>query len=1026
MEIGTTLSQYRITAKLGEGGMGEVYQADDTRLKRSVAIKVLPAELAADPDRLARLEREAQVLARLEHPYIAAIYGLEEAVPEPASAQLPAGSESGIETEAITATPVRFLVMQLADGDTLDVILDRRGGVTGSGGVSSGAVTAVSSAPASESQTAPIRERGLRLDDVLPIAGAIADALEAAHDEGIVHRDLKPANIKVAFEDGAPQVKVLDFGLAKVYQADPGSEVSADLSASPTMMAATNAGVIMGTAAYMSPEQARGQRVDQRSDIWAFGVVLYEMLTGRRLFHGPSVSDTLASVLKDEIDFDALPIGTPLPIRRLLRRCLQRDRRRRIRNIGDARLEIEEAAAGLLGDEAADVAAIVARGDVEVLTGGVLETGPTRATFTWVHAVAAVALVVIGAAITLLALPTIAPTEPPVRTFGDLGPSEARSAVISPDGTKLALHIGDGLWVRDFASLTARRIEGSEIAESRPFWSPDSTRIAFIGDRSLWIASAEDGATRRVAYEEPLLLVGGTWAPRGIIVAAGRRGDLVLVPPDGGDSRVVASKDGGFLRSPTILPDGETLVYELSQRGDGAFPSGTVMVQHGLDANAEIETIVDGDDRYVGFQYSEELELLLIESVDTGIWAIPLSRDGFRATGPLERLVRNAEDMSLSRDGIFLYRAIPDRLEFEPFRWVDRAGNVVDTIESEKKDLRWISLSPDGTRVAFASPREAEQAPDIWVRDLVRGAETRITSGPGTGGSPDWVDDELLVLSGPTGRVGSSEELLTQAASGVGAPVVVAAEGVFRHPVASRDGRYIVFEMLLADGEPATAAAGGFAAVGDGARGAAPPFGSGRGANRQQAAPGGQRGDPTGGRRGGRGRRPGGASGSLLWALFYVEDGGDPQRYNETDDQQIRPSLSPDGTRIAFFSDASGEYEVWVDTFPQPTEQVRISSSGASHARWSPKGDEVFYDDGAGTLWAVPVDNDVPHGRPAYLEPTRLFDQSDVATRFDRSGERGWDVGPDGNTFLTVQLYRAAISPVNVIVNFSRWYRERR
>ncbi len=1003
MEIGTTLSQYRITAKLGEGGMGEVYRAEDTRLKRAVAIKVLPAELAADPERLARLEREAQVLAQLEHPNVAAIYGLEEAVPEPPSAQLSGASESGAETEAGAADPVRFLVMQLADGDTLDVVLDRRGGVTGSERVSTGAVTAVPLPTGADAETAPIRERGLSLDDALAIAGAIAAALEAAHDEGIVHRDLKPANIMVAFDDGAPQVKVLDFGLATVYQPDSAADVPGDQSASPTMIAATNAGVIMGTAGYMSPEQARGQRVDQRSDIWAFGVVLYEMLTGRRLFSGGTLSDTLAAVLKDEIDFGALPAQTPVPIRRLLRRCLQRDPRRRIRDIADARLEIDDGSVGLLGAEAADVAAILKRGDVELATGEAVEAGPKKATLTWIHAVAAVALVGTGVAITLLAMSTFAPMEQPVRTFGDLGPAAARSAVISPDGTKLALDIGNELWVRDFDTLTPRRIEGSEGVRSRPLWSPDSSRLAFFVDGDLYVASVSDGASRRIGYDAPIpSRWGAAWAPDGIIVAGERIGELVMLSPDGGDLRVVARARGtGFLRFPTILPDGETLVYEFSERGEGNLPSSVVMLQRGLDVDAEVETILEVADSLAGFHYSEELEILLVEGVSSGLWALPLSSPGYTSSGTLERFIRNGEDMSLSDDGTFVYRAIPDPLESKPFRWIDRGGGVLETIESGKDDPRWISVSPDGTRVAFEAQRAAGLAYDVWVRDLVRGAETRITAEPGAGGRPDWRGNEQLLLLGPTLRgSGASAELFTQAASGAGGPDSIAAEALFRSPIASLDGRYIVFEALVADGELQSSL----------------------------PAAGGRRRLSASAQRGGRGARPGGGSLSgFVWNLYYLVDGEDgPQLYRGADDNQMSPALSPDGGRIAFISDASGSSEVWVDTFPEPSEQVRISVSGGGYVRWSPKGGEIFYDDGAGTLWSVFVDTGVNHGREAYLQPTRLFEQGDVATRFDRFGNRDWDVGPTGETFLTVQQYAEGISPVNVIVNFPRWYRERR
>src|SRR5688572_31251337 len=283
LQRATRVGHYEITAKLGEGGMGEVYRAQDSKLQRDVAIKVLPADFAADPERLARFEREAKVLASLNHPNIASIYGLEE---------------SG---------GTRDLVMELVEGPTL---------------------------------AERIEQGPLPLDETLVVARQIAEALEAAHERGVVHRDLKPANVKLSL-DG--RVKVLDFGLAKAL--DPQS--SADLAASPTITAmATRHGVILGTAAYMSPEQARGQAVDKRSDIWAFGCLVYEMLTGKRTFEGETVSDTLAAILRGEVDWSALPAGTPLALRKLLAHCLEKDRKKRLHDIGDARFELDESVTG--------------------------------------------------------------------------------------------------------------------------------------------------------------------------------------------------------------------------------------------------------------------------------------------------------------------------------------------------------------------------------------------------------------------------------------------------------------------------------------------------------------------------------------------------------------------------------------------------------------------------------------------------------------------------------------------------------
>jgi eukaryotic-like serine/threonine-protein kinase len=406
MSLPTSIAHYRITAKLGEGGMGEVWRATDTKLGREVAIKVLPDRFAADPDRMARFRREAQVLASLNHPNIAAIYGVEE----------------------------RTIVMELVEGDTLAALVAR------------GPV--------------PVTE-------ALPMARQIAEALEAAHEKGIVHRDLKPANVKVT---PAGAIKVLDFGLAMAVSSASGTAGGqADLNTSPTLtVRATQAGMIMGTAAYMSPEQARGMAVDKRSDIWAFGVLLYELLTARPMFAGETISDTLAAVLRADIDLTALPPDTPPSIRRLLRRCLERDRKRRLPDIADARLEIDEALGG--SESTAPAAA-----------------PPTRAAFRWWNA--ALALVALAGLIVAVTHFRETPPQPAAVRFQIPAPEKTSFGLtglaLSPDGRQLAFIASgaDGhpmLWVRPFDSVAARALPGTEGAGWLPFWSPDSRFIGFL------------------------------------------------------------------------------------------------------------------------------------------------------------------------------------------------------------------------------------------------------------------------------------------------------------------------------------------------------------------------------------------------------------------------------------------------------------------------------------------------------------------------------------------------------------------
>ncbi|MBI3694479.1 MAG: serine/threonine-protein kinase [Acidobacteria bacterium] len=414
LAAGARLGPYEIVAPLGAGGMGEVYRARDARLGRDVALKVLPEVFAKDAERMARFEREAQMLASLNHPNIAALYGLEE---------------SG---------GVRALVMELVEGPTL----------------------------AERIESGPIPP-----DEAIPIARQIAEALEAAHEKGIIHRDLKPANVKIT-GDGA--VKVLDFGLAKALDDDPGSANPAN---SPTIsLAATRAGVILGTAAYMSPEQARGAAVDKRADIWSFGVVLYEMLTGRQTFRSDTVADTLAAVLKTDPDWSALPAGVPPGLRRLLRRCLERDRKQRLRDIGDVRLEIDEIM-NAPSEQAGAPAPLAA-------------PRKSRERLAWA---AAAALLLAVVAVSFLHFRERPGEVRPVR-FQIFPPPKTTYAtfdypVLSPDGRRLVFSAGATqdkplLWLRSLDTLALQALPGADGA-TRPFWSPDSRFIAFFADQKL-------------------------------------------------------------------------------------------------------------------------------------------------------------------------------------------------------------------------------------------------------------------------------------------------------------------------------------------------------------------------------------------------------------------------------------------------------------------------------------------------------------------------------------------------------------
>jgi eukaryotic-like serine/threonine-protein kinase len=522
---GTRLGPYEILSAIGSGGMGEVYRARDTQLKRQVAIKVLADSFSQDPDRLARFQREAEVLATLNHPNIAAIYGLEKA-------------------DGITG-----IVLELVEGQTL---ADR------------------------------IARGPVPLDEALPIAKQIAEALEAAHEQGVVHRDLKPANIKVR-EDGA--VKVLDFGLAKLLDSDAVASTqtrgfSPGLTNSPTITtpAMTMAGVILGTAAYMSPEQVKGRPADKRSDIWAFGCVLYEMLAGRRAFEGEDVSDTLAAVLRGEPDWTALPNNAPASVRALVRRCLQKDRMKRTGDIAAALFVLEEPS---------------------VDGPGMIATPPAgRAA--WLRVIPLVAAAAATFALTSLMWREWRPsfTPPTVARFTFALPegqqftfagTQAPVLAISPDGTQIVYAVNQGLFLRSISGLEPRAVPGSEGAQLYPTFSPDGRSIAFVGT----VRRPSEGAGRSNALKR-IAVIGGapvtlcaitfpsgiSWGNDGILFGEPGKGVMRVSASGGTPELLVRLNDRELAHDPRMLPDGETVLFTLAKSAaQGVEDKGQVVVE---------------------------------------------------------------------------------------------------------------------------------------------------------------------------------------------------------------------------------------------------------------------------------------------------------------------------------------------------------------------------------------------------------------------------------------------------------------
>jgi serine/threonine protein kinase/Tol biopolymer transport system component len=726
--IGTKLGPYEVTAKLGAGGMGEVYRATDTKLDRDVAIKVLPPAFTADAERLARFEREAKLLASLNHSNIAHVYGFESATLDDASS-------------------VHFLAMELVEGEDLSERLKR------------GAIP---------------------VDEGLDIAKQIAEALEDAHEHGIVHRDLKPGNIKVT-PDG--RVKVLDFGLAKAYAAESPAGSDGDVSHSPTLArTGTQAGVILGTAAYMSPEQARGKSVDKRADIWAFGVVLYEMLAGRRLFEGETASDVLAGVLKTEIDFGKLPETTTPAIRELLRRCLERNPKNRLHDIADARLALEDC----LGGRTADT-----------LRGSAV-TQPARQRAAWPQWLLGIALG--GAALALLDRTLLRPAPP--------ASSEAlRLEVVPPEGTlssgpfDLSL---DGraivfvaanadresaLYLRTLDSLEARKMPGTEGA-TLPFFSPDGRSVGFFADKKLQRIDLSGGPPRELApVSDPR---GGTWGSAGFIVfAAEGGGPLSSISESGGQAGAVTQLDTGRKetshRWPQFLPDGRHFVFMSRKPGT---PRLAVEVGS-IDGKERVKLVeADSSARYAaGKLFFQRQTTLFAQRIDL---ASPILLDAPQPVAEGVWLDFNTDGLvafAVARDGRLAYRRgglVTGRLT-----WLDRDGKPLRTV-GEPALMDVPVLSPDERRILVTSQGQNQPNASLLLLDDATSIATSLT--------PRDRDSTSAIFSPDGSRVLFAEDrkgpfdLYELKVSEPGKDIPVLATPLWKYPETwSPDGRFVVY-----------------------------------------------------------------------------------------------------------------------------------------------------------------------------------------------------------------------------------------
>ena len=652
---GAPFGSYEILSPLGAGGMGQVYRARDLKLQRDVALKVLPDAVARDADRRARFEREAHVLAALNHPHIAAIYGVAE-------------------NHGVTA-----LVLELVEGPTLEQRL---------------------------------ADGALPLEETAAIARQVAEALEAAHEAAIVHRDLKPANIKLR-PDGA--VKVLDFGLAKAIEGH--SAIAAERSHLPTTVAdATAAGLILGTAAYMAPEQARGRTVDKRADIWAFGVVLWEMLTGRPLFHGETLTDTLAAVLTREIDWSLLPLSTPPALVDLLRRCLERDPKKRLRDIGDVRLD---------ASALAPVSAV----------------GPASSTARrwWLWGLAIAAALVAGVAIGRIG-PGV--ETGPAREVRFTFPADNPSfAAISPDGSMAVVASGGPLRVRDLAGVSLRELSGTDGAV-KPFWSPDSRTIGFGRAGRLWRVSTTGDAPVVIcdlpggSWDQD---AGGAWLPDDTIVFTTGGSPLMRVPAAGGDPvQHLATDAAGELHFhfAHALPGARGLLYVVHRE------SGPDTLEVFAGGNRKVLLHAPGQTIHDPV-YSPTGHILFARTpVNEGVWALPFSLERLDATGTAYLVEAGLGTPSVSATGTFLYlpapTTIPTRLQ-----WRARDGTRLEAVGEAALFDAFPELSPEGTQVAIG-----ERVSGTWglsVIDLARGTRVRLAGGERVS-TPAWAPDGRSIL----------------------------------------------------------------------------------------------------------------------------------------------------------------------------------------------------------------------------------------------------------------------------------------
>jgi serine/threonine protein kinase len=887
---GTCLGAYEIISALGAGGMGEVYRARDTQLNRAVALKIVSEGFATDPDRLRRFKREAQVLASLNHPHIGAIYGFESA----------GGTQA--------------LVLELVEGPTL------------ANRISQGLIP---------------------IDEALPIARQIAEALEAAHEQGIIHRDLKPANIKLR-PDGT--VKVLDFGLAKALETGRADRAGEELLSAPTITSpalTTGAGVILGTAAYVSPEQAKGRAADKRSDIWAFGCVFYEMLTGKRAFRGSEISDVLADIIKSEPNWEALPDDVPPVVRVCLRRCLQKDPRERLRDMGDLRLAL---------DGAFETAAAQHTFAVE---------GPRPRLWQRPHnviAAGAILVLVTGLTVWSLSRPRPAVARQTTRYSIQLPPTArlggdsnvAQPVAISRDGRRIVYITTQGrvshLYSRSLDQLDwspIRAVEASSL-----FLSPDGEWVGFIdfGDNTIKKVPLNGGPPASICkLPSTGVFRGANWGGNGSIVFATTAAPgLLQVSATGGVPAPVTSPESEIHMQPHFLPGGKALLFTIRRSGE---PDHVAVFS--LDRR-EQRVLLEGSSP----RFATSGHLVFLR--EAALWAVPFDSDSLQVRGDAVAVLEGVEIaggsalFDMSSDGSLVYSPSNGDAQSERVLvWVDRNGRE-EPISAPARPYSWPRLSPDGTRVAVAVTDEDR---DIWIWDFRRPGLTRFTVGRAVERSPVWTHDgRRLVFS--SDREGP-RNLFWQSADGIGPVARLTNTSNVKEPFSvSPDGTRLVFGEQV------------------------------------------QRFD--------------------LWSLA-LDGAPRPELLLQTAFGDRDAEISPDGRWLAYSSDESGRFEIYVRPFPKVSEQrFQISTSGGGGAVWAPSGEELFYQTPAGNVMSVPIETGAAFKAGS---PRRVFDGTPYV--FSVFG-RMYDVSSDNERFLMLKpnvssKQSAASGSLVVVLN---WFEE--